>query len=392
LSIHTQGYPTGGQTCNASERGVKRAFRYLSLFSGIGGIDLGLDRAGMTCVGQVEIDPFGRAVLEKHWPGVARYADVRTVTGDEFGSVDLVAGGFPCQPVSVAGKGLAQADDRWLWPECARLVAKLRPRWCLFENVPGLRGRGADFVLGDLEALGYACRALVVGAEHVGAPHKRHRVWIVANAKDADRRPEPTQDGGSEKGRGRSGSSMGGDADLADASGPRLEERRDGALGAGEEHALPAGGGRISWPARPGQPQHGWERPRLIDFMADANGAPLRDESGRCGWAGWPGAAADRHDGAAGGQGDAQRRVGSTAHGLPAGLVRLARRHNRNTLKAAGNAVVPAVVELIGRAILAAHSPTNDGSPDVPADTQAPGGGDRHAPSPVSTGRDAGKE
>lgn len=156
----------------------------LSLFSGIGGLELGLARAGMTVVGQVEIDPFCRRVLATHWPEVPRHDDVRTAVG-WWGSqprpaVDVVAGGFPCQPVSQAGEKLAQEDARWLWPEMASVVAAIRPRWVIAENVPGLLRRGFGDVIADLSALGYDAEWDCVPAAAVGAPHERDRVFIVA--------------------------------------------------------------------------------------------------------------------------------------------------------------------------------------------------------------------
>jgi len=124
--------------------------RVLSLFSGIGGIDLGLERAGMRVVAQCEIEPFARAVLAKHWPDVRRYEDVRTLDGTEWrGTVDLVAGGFPCQDISTAGKGkgIEKGERSGLWREMRRIIGECRPRWVLAENVPALRTRGADIVL-----------------------------------------------------------------------------------------------------------------------------------------------------------------------------------------------------------------------------------------------------
>lgn len=156
-----------------------------SLFSGIGGIDLGLERAGMRVAWQCELDPWCRSILARHWPGVPCYADVRSI-GADAPRVDVLAGGFPCQPVSLAGKGLAQADERWLWPEFARLVRVLRPRYVIAENVPGLLARGLDLVLADLAALGFDAEWTVFGARDVGAPHRRERVWIVAADRDRD--------------------------------------------------------------------------------------------------------------------------------------------------------------------------------------------------------------
>ena len=155
--------------------------RFLSLFSGIGGIDLGLERAGMQCVGQVEIDAWCRRVLRKHWPDVPLFDDIRKVTGDEFGQIDLIAGGFPCQDISAAGKGGGiHAARSGLWWEMHRITRHARPNWVLVENVPALRTRGSDEVIASLEELGYTCWSLVVGAWAVGAHHKRDRAWVIA--------------------------------------------------------------------------------------------------------------------------------------------------------------------------------------------------------------------
>lgn len=151
-----------------------------SLFAGIGGFDLGFERAGMGCRWQCEIDPFCQKVLEKHWPDVKRYGDIKEVDWNEVERVDVVCGGFPCQPVSVAGKRLAQDDERWLWPEFARCVGALRPRFAVMENVPGLLTAGMGDVLGDLWSLGYDAEWQVISAAAMGAPHLRERVWIVA--------------------------------------------------------------------------------------------------------------------------------------------------------------------------------------------------------------------
>jgi DNA (cytosine-5)-methyltransferase 1 len=166
--------------------------KYLSLFSGIGGLDLGLDRAGMVCVGQVEINPFCRAVLAKHWPEVPRHDDVRTAAawwldGTPRPAIDAIVGGYPCQPESVAGgRRKGTADERWLWPDMARVIHALRPRWVIGENVPGHRTSGLRFVLRDLERLGYAARAGVIRACEMGAPHPRARLFTVANTVGVD--------------------------------------------------------------------------------------------------------------------------------------------------------------------------------------------------------------
>lgn len=163
--------------------------RVLSLFSGIGGIDLAWEMAGGVIAGQVEIDPFCQQVLAKHWPDVKRVDDVRRVWGDTFDGgpnnpIDLVAGGFPCQPFSVAGARRGRDDDRFLWPEMLRVIQVYQPAWVLGENVAGFIGLALDDTLADLERAGYEARAFVLPAAAVGAPHKRERVFIVGHRMD----------------------------------------------------------------------------------------------------------------------------------------------------------------------------------------------------------------
>jgi DNA (cytosine-5)-methyltransferase 1 len=306
----------------------------LSLFTGIGGLDLGLERAGMTVVGQVEIDPWCRKVLAKHWPEVPRHDDVRTAAdwwlapmadaegdrrrtwrpgrpaGDGANrqghasaglaeatpgrpAVDVVAGGFPCQPVSLAGKGLAQADSRWLWPAFADVIRHLRPRYVLVENVPGLLGRGMGDVLGDLAALGYDAEWDCVPAAFVGAPHIRNRVWIVAYPSRpglAQRESQPRNDGAERAPAQRGGH---GPRDVADSERDGLERPRQSAVARQRAPIL-----------RRRPPEPGW-------------------------WATEPG-------------------VGRVAHGIP----------NRvDRLRGLGNAVVPQVAQHIGELIMAADMP-----------------------------------
>ncbi|WP_291295834.1 DNA cytosine methyltransferase [Elioraea sp.] len=168
------------------------SLRVLDLFSGVGGFSLGLEACGMETVAFCERDPYASAVLRHWWPGVPVFSDVtrlsaRALAARGVPAPDLICGGFPCQPYSVAGPQMGENDERHLWPEFARLVAELRPRWVLGENVPGIRGIAADAVLADLEASGYACWPLVVGAAHAAAPHPRQRVWFLAcRLSDAD--------------------------------------------------------------------------------------------------------------------------------------------------------------------------------------------------------------
>ncbi len=157
--------------------------KFGSLFSGIGGMDLGLERAGMECRWQIEINPFCRKVLDKHWPKVPKYGDITELTGSELEPVDLIAGGFPCQPVSLAGRRLAQSDERWLWPEYLRIVRVVRPRFVLVENVPGLLVQGFGDVIGGLAESGFDAEWDCIPAASIGAPHIRDRVVLVAYRK-----------------------------------------------------------------------------------------------------------------------------------------------------------------------------------------------------------------
>ena len=157
---------------------------YLSLFAGVGGIDLGLDRAGMTCVGQVELDPYCQRVLARHWPEVPRHDDVRTAIawwGDRP-QPDVIVGGFPCQPFSIAGRSAGVGDERWGWPWFAGVVRHLRPRYVLVENVPALATDSVAFgcVLGDLADLGFDAEWSLLSACAMGAPHTRERLFLVA--------------------------------------------------------------------------------------------------------------------------------------------------------------------------------------------------------------------
>lgn len=160
--------------------------RQIELFAGIGGFGLAGEWAGIETVCQVEIDPFCQQVLQKNFPHAQRHDDIFTFDSRPYaGTVDIISGGFPCQPFSLAGKRKGTADDRHLWPEMLRVIREVRPAWVVGENVAGLvsmdGGRVFESILSDLESIGYTVEAFVIPACALGAPHRRDRVWIVAN-------------------------------------------------------------------------------------------------------------------------------------------------------------------------------------------------------------------
>lgn len=163
--------------------------KFASLFAGIGGFDLGFEKAGMECVTQVEINKQARKILKKHWPDVTRFEDVQEVKGSDLGPIQLLCGGFPCQDISLAGrrKGLAGARSG-LFFEFARLISESNPEWCVIENVPGLlssnRGRDMGTVLRELGELGYWWSYRVLDSQHFGLAQRRKRVFIVGSARD----------------------------------------------------------------------------------------------------------------------------------------------------------------------------------------------------------------
>ena len=307
-----------------------------SLFSGIGGLELGLQR-GLSAAGvptrtlwQVEQSPFCRKILGRHWPHAQRYTDVRTVTASSVDPVDILCGGFPCQDLSVAGKQTGLEGDRsGLFYEMARIVREIRPRIWVMENVPNIVNLGLPAVLSEVAACGYDARWGMLRADDplVGSPHRRERWFCVcwlADSIGSDlrsisgnfRRPQSSPEGeGDQREWGRSATGSRGEAQLADSIGHRpqgIKQARPAtrpayrAAGAGERGPTQPEVGRgiagiparldspHRWPAPPG-PQHPWEPPRT----------------------------------------------------------RARQPHDRERLKALGNAVIPACAEIIGRFIAA---------------------------------------
>ena len=157
-----------------------------SLFSGIGGLDLGLERAGMKVVWQSEIDPFACKVLKKHWPKVVNHGDIKQIDWAAVEPVDVICGGYPCQPFSLAGQRKGTDDPRHLWPWVRDAISALSPSYAILENVRGHLSMGGAQVVGDLTDIGYDAEWRVVSAAGVGAPHRRERIIIVAYPHDSE--------------------------------------------------------------------------------------------------------------------------------------------------------------------------------------------------------------
>ena len=293
--------------------------RVLDLFSGIGGFSLGLERTGgFETAAFCEYEDFPRQVLAKHWPDVPCFPDVRELKGQDIdGPIDVICGGYPCQPFSQAGQRRGQEDDRHLWPEFSRLVDELRPTWVIGENVAGHISMGLDDVLSDLEGQGYACRTFVIPACAVGAPHRRDRVWSIASRNDADADSIRSHRTPKHVIRGREPSDR-----QVSLFGPFCE------VLAGSGGASVGEASDVADAERIGQPRSG-ESFKSCNQAAHRKREAVKPLDGRIGeiWLTEPD-------------------VGRVANGVPGRVDRL---------KALGNAVVPQIPEMIGRAILQAE-------------------------------------
>jgi DNA (cytosine-5)-methyltransferase 1 len=289
-----------------------------SLFSGIGGLDLGLERAGMNVIWQSEIDPYAARVLAKHWPHVPNLGDITVIDWSTVERPDLICGGYPCQPFSLAGVRRGEGDPRHLWPHFADALRHLRPRYALLENVPGHLSLGFGRVLGDLAELGYDTEWDSIPAAAVGAPHLRYRIFVVAHA-DIEGEPGFAFD---EEPRPR--------IMVPDADGDGVRLQPVAIAGSGGTSVAPGDGEKrtmadarvVGCDGRAGVEGSG--RTTTIGRQEGHHAGDSREPLGRH-WAVEPD-------------------VGRVAHGVP----------NRvDRLRALGNAVVPQVAEHIGRRLMA---------------------------------------
>jgi DNA (cytosine-5)-methyltransferase 1 len=307
--------------------------RVLSLFSGIGGMDLGLERAGMKVVYHSEIEPYACSVLKKHWPDVPNLGDIKLIKWKELENVDLIAGGYPCQPFSSAGKRRGKEDPRHLWPYVLEAIRELRPRYALMENVRGHLSLGFREVLADLAACGYSAEWQLIPASSLGAPHRRDRIFFVAYP---DReRPHRTEIDATEAGK----------PSFSNAA-RRGEEMADSEIfGSDERGHLDDSGKAREWGSVQGEARGSGRsmgdsegifgdgsRPRQSEELASLSGAEihLSETRGRLStpystiW-------------------QTEPDVGRVAHGVPSRVDRL---------RGLGNAVVPQVAEFVGRKIM----------------------------------------
>ena len=296
--------------------------RGLSLFSGIGGLDLAFEWAGGRVSAMCELDSYCRRVLRRHWPDVPLFEDIRELKGSDVGAVDVIYGGFPCQPFSVAGNKKGKNDSRYLWPEFSRLVGEIKPRWVVAENVPGILRIAADDVCRDLEHQGYAVGIWDFEAASIGAQHRRERIFFVANSGRALRQ----------------GLSETGDLREANGAGNALAVERSGS-----SHVPNSDEVRCDMR---GLTEQGMERQEPPRYQADSGGeAPTYTSSSRC-TDSISGGLQETHS-AFGlcGRWELEPGVDRVVNGLP---------HRVDRLRALGNAVVPQQAFPVFRAIFEA--------------------------------------
>lgn len=310
-----------------------------SLFSGIGGLDLGLERAGMEVIWQSEIDPYACKVLAKHWPEVVNHGNIKEINWQEVKRPDVICGGYPCQPFSTAGKRRGEEDPRHLWPWVRTAISELRPKYAILENVRGHLSMGGLTVIAELASIGYDAEWRIVSAASVGANHRRDRIIIVAYPSS-----ERRVDGGlgvfSSEGRLNAFGFFGqGSSDVADTNSERLEGccgLQEGKPKLGRPYISSANN---RWTSTLADNECQWYgQHRLKADAGQENRGGIFDgtrEKGYVGWQWW----------------QSEPDVGRVAYGVPKRVDRL---------RGLGNAVVPQVAEIIGRLVISAEQRRED--------------------------------
>jgi len=329
-----------------------------SLFAGIGGFDLAARWLGWRTLWYSEIDPYASAVMKKRFPEAVNHGDVTQLRGSQVARVDVLCGGFPCQDISLAGKGAGIEGSRsGLWTHYARIIDEVRPSWVVIENVSALRSRGLDRVLGSLAALGYDAEWHCIPAAYVGAPHRRDRIWIVAHP-DADesgsqgRYRAIVRERAGQQPVGPLGALADSNCELLDRSGALRSSRGAESTNSGSREVVAHADSVVGDERGGGDPGQGEGRRHadrsavganeLADSPSTERGAPQFQrvatprwraaELGECGSEARPG----------GDWWQSEPDVGRVAHGVPSRVDRL---------RCLGNAIVPQVAAFIFQAI-----------------------------------------
>jgi len=340
-------------------------YQHLDLFSGIGGFSLGLEATGeFETVAFCDYDPFCQKVLRKHWENVPIYGDIKELTYEKLkangiNNIDIITGGYPCQPFSVAGRKKGEEDPRHLWPEYFRLIKECRPTWVIGENVSGHIKLGLDTVLSDLESEGYSTRTFSISAASIGANHKRERVWIVADSNDrlSKQSNEEVRTGGNTFDNGNS--------DMANSNIERLEgsnrslsseherdKRRDSHEHSDEKIMANSSSERLERHRREYKLREDSEEGKVSRSSEDvANSERIRQQgpgkpigssntkTNSNGKTSWFNHGSERKEG----WWDVEPNVGRVAHGIP----------NRvDRLKSLGNSLIPHIPYYIGQSII----------------------------------------
>ena len=323
-----------------------------SLFSGIGGLDLGLERAGMNVIWQSEIDPYACKVLAKHWKDVPNHGNIKEINWGDVVRPDVICGGYPCQPFSTAGKRNGADDSRHLWPWVREAISELRPQYAILENVRGHITLGLSEVLGELASIGYDAEWQIVSANSVGAPHLRERIIILAypnSGRQQERQSEAQPNVGL---GGSSESSTDTIRELADADSGRCVYRQPQIFTA--ERWLNAlsliGSGSTDVANTTQQHSNGQfnntrnsAQPQKISQFGDSSGTQnVANTDSASGQQQQERSICQSHTGGRSWW-EVEPDVGRVAHGIPSRVDRL---------RGLGNAVVPQVAELIGRMVV----------------------------------------